>query len=243
MESGAVRRNAAALDRVHPGRCDYRGVGVLDTFDERYDAHYTAGIAAKLGVAGTHIDRALVDDLLSLMEGSGADWTGTFRALAEELRGHSASLDGLVPRDGISAPGWNAGTRLWRNRVRGPAATADTMDERQSAVYPAKSPGRCRFARRHRRGPFAPSTTLLEVVTHPFDRRDEWSTTPFPPHGSSPSLFGHSAGPDTAAFGEPGGQLSTTVPQMPHSSNSWRFHRATGMKNRVNCLYARSLLH
>ena len=147
--------------------------GVLDTFDERYDAHYTTGIAAKIGVAGTHIDRALVDDLLSLMEESGADWTGTFRALAEELRGHSASLDGLLPRTAIG-PWLERWNEVLAQQGRGPAATADAMDE-VNPLYIPRNHQVDAALRAATDGDLSPFTTLLEVVTHPFGRRDEWS--------------------------------------------------------------------
>jgi uncharacterized protein YdiU (UPF0061 family) len=151
---------------------------VLDTFDERYAAHYTAGIAAKLGVAGTHIDRALVDDLLSLMEGSGADWTGTFRALAEELRGHSASLDGLLPRTDIG-PWLERWNEVLAQQDRGPAATADAMDE-VNPLYIPRNHQVDAALRAATDGDLLPFTTLLEIVTHPFGRRDEWSNYAVP---------------------------------------------------------------
>lgn len=151
---------------------------VLSTFDERYDGHYIAGLAAKLGLAGQPIDRVLVDDLLTLMEQHGADWTGTFRALADELRGNRTSLDGLVPREQISP---------WLERWRGaltthglaPAETADAMD-RVNPLYIPRNHQLDAALRAATSGDLAPFEKLLEVVTHPFDRREEWAdyTTP-----------------------------------------------------------------
>ncbi|WP_374212674.1 protein adenylyltransferase SelO [Rhodococcus tibetensis] len=153
---------------------------VLDTFDERYDSHYAAGMSAKLGVAGKLIDRALVDDLLTLMEEHGADWTGSFRALADELRGNSTSLDGLMPRERIEP--W---LERWRGTLtkhgRGAAETADAMD-RVNPLYIPRNHQLDAALRAATDGELAPFEKLLEVVTHPFDRRDEWSdyTTPAP---------------------------------------------------------------
>ncbi|RZL79547.1 MAG: YdiU family protein [Rhodococcus sp. (in: high G+C Gram-positive bacteria)] len=153
---------------------------VLDTFDERYDGHYAAGMAAKLGVAGELPDRALVDDLLTLMAEHGADWTGTFRALAHELRGNSMPLDGLVPRERIGP--W---LQRWRGALtkhgHGAAETAHVMD----CVNPLYIPRNHQLdaaLRAATDGELAPFQKLLEVVTHPFDPRDEWSdyTTPAP---------------------------------------------------------------
>ncbi|MFC0449545.1 protein adenylyltransferase SelO [Rhodococcus jostii] len=153
---------------------------VLDTFDERYAGHYAAGMAAKLGVAGEPLDRALVDDLLTLMEEHGADWTGTFRALADELRGNSMPLDGLVPRERIGP--W---LERWRGVLtkqgRGAAETADVMD----CVNPLYIPRNHQLdaaLRAATDGELAPFEKLLEVVTHPFAPRDEWADyiTPAP---------------------------------------------------------------
>ncbi|MGV9735618.1 protein adenylyltransferase SelO [Rhodococcus aetherivorans] len=153
---------------------------VLDTFDARYEGHYAAGMAAKLGVAGAPLDRALVDDLLRLMAEHGADWTGSFRALADELRGHSAPLHALVPREHIGP--W---VDRWRGALstqgRGTAQTADAMDG-VNPLYIPRNHQLDAALRAAADGELAAFERLLEVVTHPFDRRDEWSdyTTPAP---------------------------------------------------------------
>lgn len=132
---------------------------VLDRFDDRYDSCYTAGIAAKLGIAGTRIDRSLVDDLLSLMEESGADWTGTFRALADELRGVSTPLDRLVPRANIG-PWLERWNELLSHQGRGPAETADAMDRVNPLYIPRNHHLDACVAGSHRRRPF----TLRQVA-------------------------------------------------------------------------------
>jgi uncharacterized protein YdiU (UPF0061 family) len=153
---------------------------VLNTFDERYHGHYAAGMAAKLGLADKPIDRPLVDDLLTLMEAHGADWTGTFRALADELRGIPTPLDGLVPREQIGP--W---LERWRGALtthgRAATETADTMDS-VNPLYIPRNHQLDAALRAATDGDLAPFEKLLEVVTHPFDRRDEWSdyATPAP---------------------------------------------------------------
>jgi len=154
---------------------------VLDTFDERYDGHYAAGMAAKLGMAGTPLDPALIDDLLTMMKDHGVDWTSGFRALADELRGNSAPLDSLAPREHTEP--W---LQRWRSTLtqhrRGAAETADAMD-RVNPLYIPRNHQLDAALRAATDGELAPFEKLLEVVTHPFDRRDEWSdyTTPAPP--------------------------------------------------------------
>jgi uncharacterized protein YdiU (UPF0061 family) len=153
---------------------------VLNTFDQRYNDHYTAGMAAKLGVTGNSPDRTLIDDLLTLMAEHGADWTGTFRALAEELRATPTPLNGLIPREHIGP--W---LHRWRDALakdgRGADETADAMD-RVNPLYIPRNHQLDAALRAATDGDIAPFEKLLEVVTHPFDQRDEWSdfTTPAP---------------------------------------------------------------
>ncbi|MFC9360095.1 YdiU family protein [Rhodococcus sp. NPDC057014] len=154
---------------------------VLDTFDERYDGHYAAGMAAKLGMARTALDRALIDDLLTLVQEHRVDWTSGFRALADELRGNSVPLDSLAPREHTEP--W---LQRWRSALtqhrRGSAETADAMD-RVNPLYIPRNHQLDAALRAATDGELAPFEKLLEVVTHPFDRRDAWSdyTTPAPP--------------------------------------------------------------
>ncbi|MFE5878913.1 YdiU family protein [Rhodococcus sp. NPDC056506] len=146
---------------------------VLDTFDERYEGHYAAGMAAKLGLGLPIVDRTLVDDLLTLLAEHGADWTGSFRALADELRGNSAPLDQLVPGEHI-AP-W---LQRWRGALaeqgHGGVETAGAMD-RVNPLYIPRNHQLDAALRAANDGDLVPFEKLLEVVTHPFDRRDEWA--------------------------------------------------------------------
>ena len=150
---------------------------VLGTFDEHYENHYSRGIAAKLGLNVEDVDRALVDDLLTLMTEHSADWTGTFRALADELRGNTTPLDRLVPREHIGP--W---LTRWRGALEGHEHdTADSMD-RVNPLYIPRNHRVDEALRAATAGDLAPFEKLLEVVTHPFERRDEWTeyTTPAP---------------------------------------------------------------
>ncbi|MFD6893278.1 YdiU family protein [Rhodococcus sp. NPDC060086] len=150
---------------------------ILGTFDEYYENHYSHGMAAKLGLNGEDADRALVDDLLTLMAEHAADWTGTFRALADELRGNATPLDELVPREHIGP--W---LTRWRSALEGHEHdTADAMD-RVNPLYIPRNHRVDEALRAATDGDLAPFEKLLEVVTHPFERRDEWSdyTEPAP---------------------------------------------------------------
>ncbi|WP_241387574.1 protein adenylyltransferase SelO [Rhodococcus sp. CH91] len=146
---------------------------VLDSFDERYESHFTTGMAAKLGLAGATVERPLVDDLLTLAGEYGADWTGLFRALADELRSGATSSEGAVPREHL-AP-W---LERWRAALgaagRDPREAADAMD-RVNPLYIPRNHQVDAALRAATSGDLAPFDTLLEVVTHPFAPRDEWA--------------------------------------------------------------------
>ena len=151
---------------------------VLDTYGDRYRQHYSAAMAAKLGLDEGAVDGALIDDLHRLLTDHRADWTLTFRALAENLRGNTAPFESLVPPD--ASENW---LESWRAAVsaRGQdfSAVADGMDR----VNPAYIP------RNHlvdaalnsaTEGDLEPFERLLDVVTSPFDRRDDRSDYALP---------------------------------------------------------------
>lgn len=119
---------------------------MLNAFDERYDHHYTTGTSAKLGLTEI-VDGALIDDLLALMARHRMDWTGTFRALADELRGNPATLEALVSREHIAA--W---LERWRNALatqgRNEPETAEAMDTINPTTFRATISSTLRCARR-----------------------------------------------------------------------------------------------
>ncbi|MDS1115702.1 YdiU family protein [Gordonia westfalica] len=141
----------------------------LSTFDAVYEQHLNEGLSAKLGLADTFVDHELIDDLLALMAEHRADWTGTFRALADELRGRPAPLDILLPRD-ASDP-WVA---RWREALarhgRDDASTADAMDLVNPLYIPRNHLVDDALRAAHE-GDLGPFEELLDVVTHPFERR------------------------------------------------------------------------
>ncbi|OZD85561.1 SELO family protein [Rhodococcus sp. 05-339-2] len=144
---------------------------VLDTYGDRYRQHYGAAMAAKLGLDEGAVDGALVDDLHRLLTDHRADWTLTFRALAENLRGNSVPFDSLVPPD--ASRSW---LESWRTAVsaRGQdfSSVADGMDRVNPAYIPRNHlvDAALQAATTGDLGPFE---RLLEVVTSPFDRHDD----------------------------------------------------------------------
>ncbi|MBY4107737.1 YdiU family protein [Rhodococcus fascians] len=146
---------------------------VLDSYGDRYRQHYENLMAAKLGLDAIEPDGSLLDDLHVLLRDHRADWTLTFRALAENLRGNEADFASLVPHE-AAAP-W---LERWRAAVleRGHdlRSVADAMDRVNPAYIPRNHMVDAALAAATE-GDLAPFDRLLSVVTNPFDGRDELS--------------------------------------------------------------------
>ncbi|MEA2316479.1 MAG: serine/tyrosine/threonine adenylyltransferase [Solirubrobacteraceae bacterium] len=157
--------------------------GVLESFTGRYDAHWSDGMRAKLGLAEREEDdRALIDGLLTLMHAQRADFTSSFRALSASVRGDAAPARSLF--------GEHAAFDDWRDRWsarlssegRDPQAVADTMD-RVNPVYIARNHHVEEALAAATAGDLSPFTRLLDVISRPFDERPglEAYAAPAPP--------------------------------------------------------------
>jgi uncharacterized protein YdiU (UPF0061 family) len=161
-----LARLAEALLPLFPGPRD----AVVEEMNNRlagiaglYRVEFLAVMRAKLGLRGAEEgDGALVDDLLARIEG--ADWTLTFRRLADAAEGEERALQALLP-----AP---AGLDDWLPRWR--ARLAPDAAARMRAVNPLVIP------RNHKveealaaagQGDLAPFRQLLAAVTDPFTDR------------------------------------------------------------------------
>ncbi|GGG24038.1 UPF0061 protein [Rhodococcoides trifolii] len=141
---------------------------VLDGYGARYRRHYMTGMAAKLGLSG--VDQALVDDLLTLLRDHRADWTLTFRALADHLRGDFGPLESILPRDAVEP--WLA--RWLAATGDDPVAVADAMDQVNPLYIPRNHQVDAALTAATL-GDLDPFERLLDAVTHPFDRSEEWA--------------------------------------------------------------------
>ncbi len=157
----------------------------LSTFDARYQQHFLAGMANKIGLTDAFGEPELVDDLVTLMAAHRADWTGAFRALASELRGDPTALVDAIPREDVDPwlHRWHATLdRLGRDR----AQTAAAMDRINPLYIPRNH--QVDFALRAATdGDLTPFERLMDAVTHPFEPRTEWE---------------HFAGPAPASFSD-----------------------------------------
>lgn len=137
----------------------------LEKIAGRYRAEWLAVMRGKLGLAGAGEDHAdLVEGLLGAMEGQGADWTLTFRRLADADGADGAVLPLFA--DPAAMKDW---LPRWRAQL-GAGASA-----RMRAANPAVIP------RNHQveealsaatAGDMAPFHALLAAVTEPFVERE-----------------------------------------------------------------------
>lgn len=145
---------------------------LLQRFPERYEEEWLAVMRAKLGLERAQPgDKALAEALLAIMHRGRADFTLTFRRLADaaESREAEASLIALFERPEEIA-GW---LEDWRQRLAQDLWTEDERARRMRLANPAFIP------RNHRvqqaltaamdENDYGPFETLLEVITHPFD--------------------------------------------------------------------------
>ena len=135
------------------------------------EAEWLRVFGAKIGLATpTETDRALVNDLLLLMQADSADFTNTFRALA---RGDAAQEFS----DPAAFAAWEA---RWSARLEGESEWRARMDAANPAVIP----------RNHRieqmiaaavAGDYAPLHRLLGVLANPFEIAAEAADLTRPP--------------------------------------------------------------
>lgn len=164
-----------------------RAEAVLNTFTERYQSAWLRGMHAKLGLSEHAADDAdLAMALLRLMHENAADFTLSFRALADDLRGRPGALRALF-RDGAGLADWRGRyhARLSR-QPRTLAETAEAMDEVNPLYVPRNLKVEAALQAAEE-GDLAPFERLLQVVCHPYVSRPEWADYTAPaPEGSPP---------------------------------------------------------
>jgi uncharacterized protein YdiU (UPF0061 family) len=142
-----------------------RAVAALRGFRPQYDAAWSAGMRAKLGLpdgGDAALANTLVDELLALLAKDHVDHTSFFRALGTAARG-DAEPTRLLFLDLAAIDGW-----LTRWRALGP--DADRMD-RVNPVYIPRNHLVEEALTAATDGDLAPLGRLLEAVTAPFDER------------------------------------------------------------------------
>ncbi|MFZ0230990.1 MAG: YdiU family protein, partial [Mycobacterium sp.] len=134
-------------------------------FRAQYDATWTTGMRAKLGLAAD-IDAetvtSLVDEVLALLTESRVDYTSFFRGLSQAARGHAEPTRGLFVN--------LAGVDDWISRWQALVPDAALMD-RSNPIYIPRNHLVEEALTAATAGDLKPLQQLLTAVSAPFDER------------------------------------------------------------------------
>ncbi len=133
-------------------------------FQTRYDAVWSAGMRAKLGVPGVEgrVVTPLVHEVLELLKENRVDYTSFFRHLGRAARGDTESARGLF----ADLRGFDD----WMSRWRALSPDADVMD-RINPVYIPRNHLVEEALAAATAGDLGPLGRLLDAVTDPYDER------------------------------------------------------------------------
>jgi serine/tyrosine/threonine adenylyltransferase len=148
-----------------PERAVALAVESLGTFRPLYDAAWTSGMRAKLGLPDgldAAVASSLAEELLALLQGDHVDHTSFFRALGGAARGDVEPARNLF-LDLAAFDGWLA-------RWRALTPDADVMD-RANPVHIPRNHLVEEALRAATEGDLDPLRRLLDAVTAPFDER------------------------------------------------------------------------
>jgi serine/tyrosine/threonine adenylyltransferase len=147
---------------------------VLETFPHRYQAHWLAGVRAKLGIVTSGDDDgdfALANDWLALLFAQAVDYTLAWRRLADAAEGDTVPLSALFT-DGAALSAWLG---RWSARCAAEAISPGARARAMRLVNPIYIPRNHvveeALSAASDDGDLAPFHRLIEVVTHPFEER------------------------------------------------------------------------
>jgi uncharacterized protein YdiU (UPF0061 family) len=163
------------------------GTELMQTFPDRFEQFYRAGMQRKLGLSETRKgDSALAQDLLSRMAENAADFTLTFRWLSDVVDQPSSSderVSGLF-EDAAAFDEWAV---RWRQRLASEGGSRAERQRDMRSVNPAFIP------RNHlveeaikaavEEGDLVPFQQLIEVLASPYEdqpSRARYATPPRP---------------------------------------------------------------
>jgi uncharacterized protein YdiU (UPF0061 family) len=153
----------------------------LAKFQHSYEAAWHAGLRSKIGLVSSEDgDLKLISDLLDAMAQNGADFTQTFRSLADDIDGPGATRDQFIDPTAFDA--WSL---RWRERLAREPVDPAQRRAAMNAVNPRYIPRNHRVEQAIRaaedHGDFSPFETLVSVAAKPFDEQPEFADYANPP--------------------------------------------------------------
>lgn len=160
----------------------------LAAFVDRFESAYAAGLRRKIGLMSTTSndlpgDLILIRDLLEMMARGQADFTLTFRRLADAARGPEAdaALSALFG-EGVDPGPWLS---RWRERLAADDAASEVRAAMMRSVSPAYIPRNHRVEQAIKaavdHGDLAPFDRLVDVLSRPFDDQPGHAELALPP--------------------------------------------------------------
>ncbi|WP_242220914.1 YdiU family protein [Bacillus cereus group sp. BfR-BA-01380] len=148
-------------------------------FNELYDANWLAGMRAKLGIFNEEVqDKALFEDLLTIMEKYRADYTNTFRALTFD------KLEDMALFETTEFAEWHV---RWQERLgrqeESKASSQLLMRKSNPAIIPRNHRVEEALEAAVNCGDYSVMERLLTVLSNPYahsPEQDEYATLPVP---------------------------------------------------------------
>ncbi len=158
----------------------------LEAFAEIFNDHWFTGLGKKIGLETIlEGDRQLIHELLQIMQKGQADYTLSFRLLAECARPdnvNEANIESQFQSEAGNFTGW---AQKWRHRLAAEQVDTDSIEARILRKNPLYIPRNhlvesvIRAAVDH--GDYGPLDEMLEVLSAPFDiqpNRESYSAPP-----------------------------------------------------------------
>ena len=153
-----------------------RATEAVNAFSEQYERHWLKGMRTKLGLTSEdEADLNLAQGFLTAMEGKKVDYTLAFRCLADAALGQEEPIRALF----ADASAYDLWSGHWRARLAheavAPLVRAQTMRRANPAFIPRNHRVEEALSAAVERGDYTPFTTLLNILTRPFDDQPEFA--------------------------------------------------------------------
>lgn len=166
-----------------------RAMAILERYMERFEQYWLTGMRQKLGLRTAQPDDSeLVTELLDWMQGTGADFTNTFRSLSESspmAATASTSSAAVTTPPTIEDARWAAWCHKWLARLAHEGQTESTAQQLMRTVNPVVIPRNHRveeaLAAASDQDDYAPLHRLLAVLADPYTRTPDSATCTSPP--------------------------------------------------------------